>query len=72
MTIGVPKRSEKWPRTRGPPPSAAAIASLRSAPMIQVAPAEAIAQMNVTAVTSPSTLPAPVSVTVPSPATWPP
>ncbi len=71
-TIGVPKRAEKMPSTRGPAPSNAATAWLRSAPMIQVVPLEARAQMNPAAAMSPRALPAPVSVAVPSDATWPP
>src|SRR6185312_3230205 len=60
---GVPKRDENDPRNRGPQPSNEATASARSAPMIQVVPLDSSAQMNIRAIRSPSTVPAPDSVT---------
>ena len=69
---GVPKRREIRPSRRGAAPSNPAAAWVRSAPMIQVVPLDSSAQMNATAATPPSTLPAPVRVTVPSSATLPP
>src|SRR5437763_11238698 len=69
---GVPNRREIRPNSRGAEPSKPAAACVRSAPMIQVVPLDSSAQMNVIAARSPSTLPAPVSVTVPSAATLPP
>jgi hypothetical protein len=69
IPAGVPNRAENRPNPRGPPPSADAIASARSAPMIQVVPALARAKMNTTATTRPKISPAPVSVAVPLAAT---
>ena len=68
---GVPNRRLMRPSTRGAAPSKPAAAWVRSAPMIQVVPLDSSAQMNAIAARSPSTLPAPVSVTVPSAATLP-
>src|SRR6476660_5635020 len=39
IATGVPNLAENRPRTRGPPPSSAATASVLSEPMIQVVPA---------------------------------
>ena len=51
------------PKNRGAAPSKPDTASARSEPMIQVTPDDSRASMNMIAAKSPSTLPAPVSVT---------
>jgi len=71
IATGVPNRLENRPRALGPPPSKHATASVRSAPMIHVAPALASAKTNTRAVIRPSSSPVPVSVAVP-PVTCPP